>query len=710
MANWSALIPDAPFDWALIPLDGRKRPIDPATGKVMEQWQNQPGYDVDGLSALNGHVLAAGLILGPASGGVLAVDFDGPDAPGKFQEIFNRPATDLPPTVGVTSGKHCRGQRLFQVDQDWWPHLRGRREWKHNGSTCLELRWAGHQSVIAGAHPETNGYSWLPDSSPADRELALAPDWLLEPLLRSEAHAEPFQPTTDDAKRAVAMLQCISTADRTDYDSWLDVGMALHHTDLGLLAEWVDWSKAMPNFDEAECLAKWESFGTSNGSRLTIRSLHHWAKPGGYKEPKRKAPDKPVAEPAAQPSGAAQGDQDDEAPDVAIERLVNELLDLRLTTKDTWSKEMAVISSVTRTYGVQRQDVERRILEALAERWRLSITQAHTGTRTNRNSQASEDAEEQQMLVHGFLPWKRDALVFGPGGVGKTTASVALAWSVISGTPFLDHQIEGDITGKVLWIGSDGGDGAYDMWRNTAQDLGIADDPRWINGCVFWGSEAANNVGSWACTPAGLLELKTELETGGYALVIIDSWKAVLELAGIDFGIGPVGTVVRFLQALIGQHCSALYLHHPSGNSKGKGIAGAGGNQNVNQIPYAVHQLSPEPASENQPPCVRWSVHKLRGYQSREFLYRLTDEGLQVVQGDVITNCADAILLTIAELEALGTATSSHRIKNRLSTTNEKTISNNLTRLRQRGLLKKSGSTWHLTRRGKLAHTYLLTT
>jgi len=395
-------------------------------------------------------------------------------------------------------------------------------------------------------------------------------------------------------------------------------------------------------------------------------------------------------------------DAEEETPDEVIERLVNELLDLRLTNTDTWAKEMHVIASLTRGHSIPRADVERRNLEALANRWKLSITQSHTGIRTNRSCLVSEDTEEQQMLVHGFLPWKRDALVFGPGGVGKTTASVALAWSVISGVPFLDHQIQGDITGKVLWIGTDGGDGAYAMWRNTAQDLGIAEDPRWIEGCVFWGSEATNNVGSWACTPAGLYELKTELEKGGYALVIIDSWKAVLELAGIDFGIGPVGTVVRFLQALIGQHCSALYLHHPSGNSKGKGITGAGGNQNVNQIPYAVHQLSPEPASEGQPPCVRWSVHKLRGYQSREFLYRLTDEGLRVSQGDVITNCGDAVLITIADLEALGTASTSAQIKNMLNTIKPKTIQNNLTRLRERSHVKKSGSTWHLTHRGKL--------
>jgi hypothetical protein len=294
--DWASLIPDAPFDWALIPLDGHKCPIDPSTGQPMAQWQEQPGYDVDGLAQLNGCVKAAGLILGPPSGGVLAVDFDGPDAPAKFQEAYGRPATALPPTVGVTSGKPCRGQRLFQVDPDWWPHLRGRHVWKQNGEVCLELRWAGHQSVIAGAHPETKGYIWLPQSSPAEREVAMAPEWLLEPLLRSEAHAEAIEPSSDDAKRAIAMLQHIDPLSRTDYDSWIEVGMALFHTDPGLLADWVSWSKAMPNFDEAECLSKWESFGSKTGSRLTIRSLHHWAKAGGYQEPKRARPQQSVVQ------------------------------------------------------------------------------------------------------------------------------------------------------------------------------------------------------------------------------------------------------------------------------------------------------------------------------------------------------------------------------------------------------------------------------
>jgi hypothetical protein len=93
--------------------------------------------------------------------------------------------------------------------------------------------------------------------------------------------------------------------------------MALHNTDPGLLTEWVDWSKAMPNFDEAEHLRKWESFASGTGSRLTIRSLHHWAKAGGYKEPKRQNNHKPEG----QSENLGFDDEDEEGPGAVAERL-----------------------------------------------------------------------------------------------------------------------------------------------------------------------------------------------------------------------------------------------------------------------------------------------------------------------------------------------------------------------------------------------------
>lgn len=171
--DWQTLIPDAPSDWELLPLNGKKRPIDHNTGALLHDWTQSSGYDIDAICEMNGVVRAVGVKLGPASGGLLAVDFDGPGSTEKFQEVTGHSAADLPATIAVTSGKPHRQQRLFTVDRDWWDFLQGRRVFKQGNAIVLEFRWAGHQSAIAGDHPETNGYRWIDGASPADHE----PHW-----------------------------------------------------------------------------------------------------------------------------------------------------------------------------------------------------------------------------------------------------------------------------------------------------------------------------------------------------------------------------------------------------------------------------------------------------------------------------------------------------------------------------------------------------
>lgn len=266
-------------DWQLIPCDDRKRPINPATGQPQDDWASH-ATDLDGIFAIasSPHVHAIGLVLGPASG-VLAVDFDGNGSTATFREVFGHPHADLPPTVTWSSGRPNRRQLAYRVPFDYWPHLRNRRSWKRNGSTVLELRWAGHQSVIAGAHPDTNGYHWIPGRSPQDLNVADAPDWLLDPLFKKpEEHpSADYQPTTADAQRALQLLQHIQP--REDYDSWLAVGMALHSVNPGFLSDWVEWSRGCSNFNEEECLAKWTSF---KGRGVTIGSLYFFAEQDGY--------------------------------------------------------------------------------------------------------------------------------------------------------------------------------------------------------------------------------------------------------------------------------------------------------------------------------------------------------------------------------------------------------------------------------------------
>jgi hypothetical protein len=180
---------------------------------------------------------------------------------------------------------------------------------------------------------------------------------------------------------------------------------------------------------------------------------------------------------------------------------------------------------------------------------------------------------------------------------------------------------------------------------------------------------------------------------------VIDSLKAVLELAGINFSIGPVGTLMRLMQALVGRYCSLLWLHHPAGGkAAGKGLQAAAGSQNINQIPSAVHQITRK--VEDRGPSNLWSVHKLRGSTSREFSYRLAEAGFEITDGQITANVRTAVLDAIELLNAGGLSSGTSYVASQLPTFNDSTIRNNLTWLRKRGLIRKNGSDWSITAQG----------
>jgi hypothetical protein len=688
-------------DWRLIPCDGRKRPVNPATGDPMLAWALNT-YDADGIAELakSPHVRAVGLVLGEPSG-VIALDFDGDGSTAMFLEVYGVEWGKLPRTVTWTSGRPNRRQMAFRVPSDMWPYLRGRRFFNApDGRTVLELRGAGHQSIIAGEHPDTLGYEWIPGRSPADLQVADAPEWLLAPLMKSKAEpaAAEHQPSTSaDTPRALDLLAHIPASDADNYDRWLNVGMALHSVDPGLLNDWKEWSKTSDKYDEEVCLKKWISF---KGSGVSIGTLHRYAEEAGYFY-RRPQGEQPPGKPSGAAADAGTADGPEDLPrDEQIQLLLDQLLDLHLDPADPWAKQQATRAELW-NLGVRGDAIDDRLMYALADRWGLPLKAGHAGARRGRSIADPLDSPAEDLLP-GFLLWRRDHVLFGAGGSGKTLAAAAMGVAIIKGTAFLDQEIASERTGRVLWIGSDGGEGARAMVAEYLEDLGVADDPDVIDGFTIWTAEGSDKLPAWSCSPRGLLELKEELEIGGYALVVVDSLKAVLELAGINFGIGPVGTLMRFMQALVGRHCSLLWLHHPAGGkAAGKGLQAAAGSQNINQIPSAVHQLT-RVVSERGP-VNEWSVHKLRGSQSREFSYRLSEDGFEVTKGEITGNARAAILDCIELRTVAGVPTQTHLIVTELFGTSESTIRNNLTWLRKRGLVSKAGTAWRLTDKGRKA-------
>lgn len=689
--DWSTLIPDAPFDWALIPVGGNKRPIDPHTGDLMDEWQKQVGFTPEELTEMNGVVKAVGLMLGPPSGGVLAVDFDGPEAVGKFSEIYGRNPLDLPSTIGNTSGKEKRGQRFFLVDKDWWPALRGRRAWKgEDGSTCLELRWAGHQSVIAGAHPETKGYSWLPLSSPAEIEMAPAPDWLLEPLLHQEQDLEPVKITAQDAERAIKMLRHIDPQQRTSYDDWLAVGMALHNTDPGLLNAWVDWARPMPNFNEAEHLQKWESFSKSNrtGGR-TIRSLHFWARQGGYEETK----------PSTYPVEF----------EVGPEKLpLNKRIDLAITEllyshlANDAGRMDAAFAEIWKL-GVSQDRAHERMLMLWAEQHGLNIDDtaaANQPTRGRVLGKAKEAAGLRQQLP-GFGLDKDLHLLVSDAAGGKTTAMCELATVMTARDKgFLDHEAPridppDDPRTTALVIASDGEGSAYAMWDDYMSTINAIDRGAIVE---IWAQDDDTNEQAWNVSLHNLERLHRRLAEGDVCIVIIDTANAIFRGAGINVGNGPIEPYLRLLKQIVCRHCSLWISHHTNrqGNPSMKGI---GGHPAFQAVPSVVHLIEVKDNAGGERMRI-WHCLKLRGSNYRRFSYVLEAGELRVTDGHYFQNCREQLLITIDKQISGGGGTTPGDLI-RITGRPQQSVYNALNELKSNRLLRPRGRGYQLTAAGQ---------
>lgn len=258
-----------PDDWALVAVGNDKRPYQP-------EWQKRP-LTKDQLEAeiLAGRAVAVGVIAGPQSGGLLFVDHDGLGASEVLEQI-GAPLRELPKSWAVTSGRDARLQIIYQVPEPFWPTIKTTKLRSSVKGEQLELRWAGCQSVVAGAHPITGSYRWVKGRSPSDLPIAVAPSTLMQQMLRQQSDPTPLLRLPEsESQRARDFLDRIPAADADDYDAWVRVGMALHSVgDDSLLNDWIHWSTASGKFEPGACDAKWRTF---NGHGVTLGTLAHLA-------------------------------------------------------------------------------------------------------------------------------------------------------------------------------------------------------------------------------------------------------------------------------------------------------------------------------------------------------------------------------------------------------------------------------------------------
>ena len=650
-------IADVDADWQLIPVGPSKRPVDPATGANLNDWTHTT-YDVDGIVALarrSPHVKAVGVVLGPPSG-VIAVDFDGEGSEAAFAEVFGRPSTDLPATVAWSSGRPNRRQMAFRVPFDAWEHLRGRRYWQaSDGRIVLELRGAGHQSVIAGQHPDTNGYQWV--NSPADHRVADAPEWLLEPLYKAphESIDADYRPaTSDDVARALAVLKHIKPRER--HDPWLEVGMALHSVDPGLLSDWVNWSRGCSNFDEAECLRRWESF---NGKGITIGTLYHYARQDGWTRRREQqeqgaVPGRITLSDKPTTNGNGHKAAADGQPQALAEEDEPAYLDLLEATllaieKRDLNAEMELRAALGQRF--RRNDDQ--VNAALFDRLRLRRVQPVSSTTESVDLTCLEGLD---YLLDGWIIRNQLHLTYGPAGTGKTTLCLAKALAVCRGTGLLDRSNPAP-QGKVLYIATDSGPEAL---KKALDDLDAAEDPMLAPGpdqrLFIWADAPEQGQVAWCSDITGMVRLVSFVERHQISYVIIDSAKAVTSRANVSYlSNESTATLLTFMAEVL---CRSLGCAIDIISHDGTANGSHSGAKAWSEIPSMVVALQPITNDDGKRDGTTARFVKDRAAvidPSRKVRFDLDREAAELILlpgQEVVGNAESAILTVLADAHA----------------------------------------------------------
>lgn len=154
-----------------------------------------------------------------------------------------------------------------------------------------------HHLDFKGIDFKSNGYVVGPGSRHASGntyvtlygspdEIDAAPAGLIEFLRKPERHRAALDGSYVDIANGdlVEMLACVDPD--IDYDTWVRIGMAVHHATGGLGFDvWDGWSSKGAKYVSAENLEKhWHSFGKS-ANPVTLGTLVHHAKEGGWVEP-----------------------------------------------------------------------------------------------------------------------------------------------------------------------------------------------------------------------------------------------------------------------------------------------------------------------------------------------------------------------------------------------------------------------------------------
>lgn len=151
----------------------------------------------------------------------------------------------------------------------------------HEQYPGIDFKHSGYVVGPGSEHVSGARYETL-FGSPYD--ISDAPQALIDLLVMPDFYRAEFNGRTIDVNEQdiAAMLQAVSI--ECDYDTWIKIGMAVHHATHGAgLDLWDAWTKPSKHYAGIDSLGKhWHSFGKSSNP-VTIGTLIHFAKDAGWK-------------------------------------------------------------------------------------------------------------------------------------------------------------------------------------------------------------------------------------------------------------------------------------------------------------------------------------------------------------------------------------------------------------------------------------------
>jgi len=208
------------------------------------------------------------------------------------EDTLKDQALDLPDTVEQITGSGGRHLVFKRPDED------ARYKTTVKFKPALDSRADGGYIVAPPSlHVCGNRYEWECSSNPIDDQdpapLADAPPWFLEcvqarPLEESMAEAPEWNP---DGELPANIMDMLSSIPADSYDTWRDVGMALHYTDpADGLSVWDWWSGTTDkgNYSSDAVRREWRNFsrrGHQTGNPVTLATIRRLAEQHGWIDP-----------------------------------------------------------------------------------------------------------------------------------------------------------------------------------------------------------------------------------------------------------------------------------------------------------------------------------------------------------------------------------------------------------------------------------------